>query len=267
MDLIVLPSSVDRPDEAAAPSPAKVPLVKATRMIFNDPPGNEQTARTLATIKLNMRVQLQDSSADLLPPHHCVDAWRIGIGRPPSHTSSASSRKPTASAQNEVLAIARRMETSPDFKLTDLDALSFAFLQCPVDHVSTFLSSPFAIQALIAGMRLPDKQRRQLASECVCNMALGNEEQCRRVAANGGRELFAALLDFSDERAQTVALWTLSNVCASPRATRATQIVLGLDAVSQLLTLLGHDESGEELKLETLLTLNVLVTHHAGLLR
>lgn len=268
MDLFVLPSSVDRPDDAPAPAPA--PLVKSARMIFNDPPGNEHTARTLATLKHNMRVQLQDSSVDLLPAHHRVDAWRIGVGRQPllpTSSASGAASKPPLSAQHEVLAIAGRLEMSPDYKLADLNVLCFAFLQSPVDHVNTFLRSPFAIQALIAGLRMPDEQRRQLASECVCNMALGNEEQCRRVAANGGRELMAALLDGADERAQTVALWTLSNVCASPRATRAVQIVLGLGAVSQLLALLGRDASGEELKLETLLTLNVLVTQHAGMLR
>lgn len=241
-----------------APTPAQ-PILSLNA------PGNERTDRMIKQLKQSLRTQLQDTPD--IPAHYCLDAMRIGVGEPLQSTNTI--------AAAEVTALAVRIADENHVNAPDVRRLLRAFLQ-DAENIGTFLNNRTVLAVLVRELThgndgvdgAAQRERQLLAVECLCNLALGSDESGRKVAAAAARPLVALLDDdaTAKESVQTVALWTLSNMYAS-ELSRAAIIVHGLGVVQKLLDILCRDVSSEELKFETLLALNVMVTQNARMLR
>lgn len=79
----------------------------------------------------------------------------------------------------------------------DLERLANAFLQSE-SNISAFIKVTGAINIIIKEFTGSDRSQQLLAAQCLCNLSLGDETSCSKIATFAGSYLMIFLLNSSD---------------------------------------------------------------------
>lgn len=136
-------------------------------------------------LRTKMRISRQEHR------HESVDTIRMAIGE--NYTENLRTYTPT-----DVLKLAKAVKHQKRAKLHQLGQLSHAFLQS-AENIQCFLNVTGALNVIVKEFTGNHEDTQLLAAECLCNLSLGAEISCEKLALHIGSYLITYLKS-SNER-------------------------------------------------------------------
>uniref|UniRef100_A0A1Q3EW63 Uncharacterized protein n=1 Tax=Culex tarsalis TaxID=7177 RepID=A0A1Q3EW63_CULTA len=157
----------------------------------------------------------------------------------------------------EVKGLASRIKRRKHADLRDLVKLSYGFQQSG-ENISEFVRITGAINVVVKELTGHDSDRQLLAAECLCNLSLGDEVCCERVATFAGTYLVTLVENLNNRRLATTCMWTLQNMISS--GTKSIKILNSQGIIPSLVHLL-EDLEKDDLLAEVLLAVELILDH------
>lgn len=123
--------------------------------------------------------------------HEDVDTVRIAIGD--SYVENLRTY-----TQDDVMKLAKAIKHQKHAKPHQLNQLSHAFLQS-AENIQCFLNVTGAVNVIVKELTGSNSDKQSLAAECVCNLSLGSEISCDKLALHVATYLIT-FLKSSNER-------------------------------------------------------------------
>ncbi|XP_039428850.1 transmembrane and coiled-coil domain-containing protein 6-like [Culex pipiens pallens] len=181
-----------------------------------------------------------------------LDVNRANLGEMLQEVAAIESVTP-----QEIKGLASRIKRRKHADLRDLVKLSYGFQQSG-ENISEFVRITGAINVVVKELTGHDSDRQLLAAECLCNLSLGDEVCCEKVATFAGTYLVALVENLSNRRVATTCMWTLQNMISS--GTKAMKILNSQGIIPSLTHLLEVLEK-DDLLAEILLAIELILDH------
>ncbi|XP_019535859.3 uncharacterized protein LOC109407320 [Aedes albopictus] len=157
----------------------------------------------------------------------------------------------------DIKGLASRIKRRKHADTQDLIKLSYGFQQSG-DNISEFVRITGAINVLVKEFTGHDSDLQLLAGECLCNLTLGDEVCCEKVATFAGTYLITFLENVNNRRLNHLCIWTIQNIVSSGK--KAMQI-LHSQGVTATLTRLLEETENSELLTEVLPALSLILDY------
>ncbi|XP_053692757.1 uncharacterized protein LOC128741168 [Sabethes cyaneus] len=158
----------------------------------------------------------------------------------------------------EIKGIASRIKRRKHADSKDLLKLSYGFQQS-AENISEFIRITGSINVIVKEFTGLDSELQQLAAECLCNLSLGNEVCCEKVAMFAGTYLITFMETINNGRLANTCVWTLQNVISS--GAKATKVLHSQGVVAKFCHLLRAIRNDEQLLEEVLLALDMILDY------
>ncbi|KAG5675183.1 hypothetical protein PVAND_005108 [Polypedilum vanderplanki] len=135
----------------------------------------------------------------------------------------------------------------------DLIKLGNAFFQSE-NNISAFIKTTGAIKVLIK--EFIGKDRRLLAAQCLCNLSLGCEAACSKIAIFGGCYLNIYLRNLKDFNLVKVSLWITQNLASTCH--KALDILMSQEVLSNCLFII-NDSGDAEIRHKGIILLDIII--------
>lgn len=160
-------------------------------------------------------------------------------------------------SSQEIKGLASRIKRRKHADAKDLIKLGYGFQQSG-ENISEFVRITGAINVIVKEFTGHDSDLQQLAGECLCNLSLGDEVCCEKVATFAGTYLIAFLENVNNRRLNGTCIWTLQNIISS--GLKAVKVLNTQGVIPSLFHLLENIED-QELLAEILLALELLLDY------
>jgi hypothetical protein len=97
----------------------------------------------------------------------------------------------------DIKGLCARIKRRKRADVEDLQRLADAFLQSE-ENITAFLKVTGAINIIIKEFTGSDRNQQLLAAQCLCNLSLGDETSCAKIATFAGSYLMIFMLNSSD---------------------------------------------------------------------
>ncbi|XP_055598500.1 uncharacterized protein LOC129748053 [Uranotaenia lowii] len=166
-----------------------------------------------------------------------IDLNRAGLGEMLQEVRDIENLTP-----QHIKGLASRIKRRKRADSKDLVRLSYGFQQAEA-NISEFIRITGAINVVVKELTGHDSDLQQLAAECLCNLSLGDEVYCEKVATFAGTYLITFLENLSHRRLQITCLWTLQNIVASgPKACKVLHSQGVVSCLNHLLDIGGQSD-------------------------
>lgn len=146
-------------------------------------------SESILQLREKMRTKMKISRQE--HRHDNVDTIRIAIGE--NYTENLRTYTP-----DDVLKLVKAVKHQKRAKPHQLGQLSHAFLQS-AENIQCFLNATGALNVIVKEFTGKHEDTQSLAAECVCNLSLGSEISCEKLALQTGSYLITYLKS-SNER-------------------------------------------------------------------
>ncbi|XP_058822969.1 uncharacterized protein LOC131684272 [Topomyia yanbarensis] len=205
---------------------------------------NEPKVRELKRSELNWERQLHRKAE--------IDINRAGLGEMLQEVQEIENL-----ACQEIKGLASRIKRRKHADVKDLLKLSYGFQQS-AENISTFLRITGSINVIVKELTGQSSDLQQLAGECLCNLTLGDEVCCEKVATFAGTYLMTFLENLNNRPLNCTCIWTLQNIISS--GTKAMKVLHSQGIVARFIHLLA--ETGyDELYAEILLAIDLILEY------
>ncbi|XP_053676590.1 uncharacterized protein LOC128726787 [Anopheles nili] len=180
-----------------------------------------------------------------------LDRNRAGLGE--LHHSFAAIEP---ISEQEIKGLAGRIKRRKRCDPLDLVRLSYGFQQSR-ENISHFIRITGAINVIVKELTGHDYNLQLLAAECLCNLSLGDEVCCEKIANFAGTYLIAVSENPNCRPLQQTCLWTIQNIVGS--SPKGSEVLFSQGLVEVLIRLLSAvtiDEAAEDIMLTLELALN-----------
>ncbi|XP_062552408.1 uncharacterized protein LOC134217623 [Armigeres subalbatus] len=157
----------------------------------------------------------------------------------------------------EIKGLASRIKRRKHADANDLIKLSYGFQQSG-ENISEFVRITGAINVLVKEFTGHDSDLQLLAGECLCNLTLGCDVCCEKVATFAGTYLITLLENVNNKRLNYICIWTIQNIISSGR--KSMQILHSQGLTATLERLLEETEHNELLK-EILFSISLILDY------
>ncbi|XP_059616830.1 uncharacterized protein LOC132261841 [Phlebotomus argentipes] len=199
-----------------------------------------------------IRRDIQDFRAN--SRHSDLDTVRCGLGEIVDVMSNNITQK-------DVQGLAARIKRRKRATSNDLIRLSKAFMR-DSENISTFMRIPGAINVVIKEFTGQDADLRLWATECLCNLSLGDDFCCEKLALMAGTYLLSYVKS-SNKHLARLCLWVLCNlVCGGGKPLK---ILMSQEIVRELISVVQNDYD-ENIKNESLNCLQLIVSREEEVL-
>lgn len=99
--------------------------------------------------------------------------------------------------ESDINGLCSRIKRRKRATAEDLRRLANAFLQSE-SNISAFIKVTGAINVLVKEFTGTDRDQQLLAGQCLCNLSLGNEISCSKIATFAGSYLMIFMLNSND---------------------------------------------------------------------
>ncbi|GAB0086218.1 uncharacterized protein DMENIID0001_002230 [Sergentomyia squamirostris] len=205
-----------------------------------------------ARIREYIRRDIQDSRAS--SRHNDLDTVRCGLGEIVDGLS-------TNITQKDVQGLAARVKRRKRATSNDLIRLSKAFMRNS-ENITTFMRIPGAINVVIKEFTGQDVDLRFWATECLCNLSLGDDFCCEKITLLAGSYLLAYVKN-SNKHLARLCLWVLCNLVSG--GGKPLKILLSQEIVKELISVV-QDDYDDNIKNESLNCLELIVSHEEQIL-
>ncbi|XP_058059835.1 uncharacterized protein LOC131210583 [Anopheles bellator] len=180
-----------------------------------------------------------------------LDRHRAGLGEL-HHATSMIENVTEADIKGLAGRIKRRKRCEP----MDLVQLSYGFQQSR-ENISHFLRITGAINVIVKELTGHDYNLQLLAAECICNLSLGDDVCCEKIATFSGTYLITLVENSNCRPLQQTCMWILQNIVGS--SPKGSQVLFSqglVVALVRLLTTVTDQEAADEINLTLELSLN-----------
>ncbi|XP_055712233.1 uncharacterized protein LOC129807169 [Phlebotomus papatasi] len=205
-----------------------------------------------ARIREFIRRDIQDSRTN--SRNSDLDTVRCGLGEIVDVMSNNITQK-------DVQGLAARIKRRKRATSNDLIRLSKAFMRNS-ENISTFIRIPGAINVVIKEFTGQDADLRLWATECLCNLSLGDDFCCEKVALMAGSYLLAYVKS-SNKHLARLCLWVLCNLVSG--GGKPLKILMSQEIVRELISVVQNDFD-DNIKNESLNCLELIVSHEEQIL-
>ncbi|XP_055685474.1 uncharacterized protein LOC129791357 [Lutzomyia longipalpis] len=205
-----------------------------------------------ARIREYIRRDIQDTRTN--SRNSDLDTVRCGLGEIVDVMSNSITQK-------DVQGLAARIKRRKRATSNDLIRLSKAFMRNS-DNISTFIRIPGALNVIIKEFTGQDADLKLWATECLCNLSLGDDFCCEKVALLAGTYLLAYVKS-SNKHLARLCLWVLCNLASGGGKTLNT--LMSQEIVRELVAVVQNDFD-ENIKNECLNCLELIVSHEGHVL-
>lgn len=157
----------------------------------------------------------------------------------------------------EIRGLASRIKRRKHADTKDLLKLSYGFQQS-AENISEFIRITGAINVIVKEFTGLDSELQQLAAECLCNLSLGDEVCCEKVAMFSGTYLITFMETVTNSRLTSACVWTLQNIISS--GVKATKVLHSQGLVPRFCHLLKATKNNELLT-EVVLTIDLILDY------
>ncbi|CAO1328933.1 unnamed protein product [Diamesa serratosioi] len=117
-------------------------------------------------------------------------------------------------SQKDVVGMCSRIKRKKHASKEDMARLSTAFLQNK-ENISVFIKVTGAINVIIKEFTGCESATQIDAAEVLCNLSLGDETCCEKIASVAGTYLTIFILNIQNMQLTTTCLWIIQNLAAS----------------------------------------------------
>lgn len=159
-------------------------------------------------------------------------------------------------SEQEIKALAGRIKRRKRCEPLDLVRLSYGFQQSR-ENISHFIRITGAINVIVKELTGNDFNLQLLAAECLCNLSLGDDVCCEKIASFSGAYLIAHSENPNFRPLQQTCLWTLQNIVGS--SPKGTKVLFSQGLVVVMIRLLASvtdQEAADDIILTLELALN-----------
>lgn len=157
----------------------------------------------------------------------------------------------------EIKGLASRIKRRKHADAKDLVKLSYGFQQSG-ENISEFVRITGAINVLVKEFTGHDSDLQLLAGECLCNLTLGDDVCCEKVATFAGTYLITFLENVNNKRLNHLCIWTIQNIISSGK--KSMQVLHSQGVTATLCRLLEETENNELLQ-DILLAISLILAH------
>ncbi|XP_052895145.1 uncharacterized protein LOC128302374 [Anopheles moucheti] len=159
-------------------------------------------------------------------------------------------------SEQEIKGLAGRIKRRKRCDALDLVRLSYGFQQSR-ENISHFIRITGAINVIVKELTGHDYNLQLLAAECLCNLSLGDDVCCEKIANFAGTYLIALAENPNCRPLQQTCFWTLQNIVGSSPKGSKLLFSQGLVVVMvRLLSTVTDQEAADDIILTLELALN-----------
>ncbi|XP_050077953.1 uncharacterized protein LOC126564874 [Anopheles maculipalpis] len=159
-------------------------------------------------------------------------------------------------SEQEIKGLASRIKRRKRCDPLDLVRLSYGFQQSR-ENISHFIRTTGAINVIVKELTGHDYNLQLLAAECLCNLSLGDDVCCEKIANFAGTYLIALAENPNCRPLQQTCFWTLQNIVGSSPKGSKLLFSQGLVVVLvRLLSTVTDQEAADDIILTLELALN-----------
>uniref|UniRef100_A0A182RMD4 IBB domain-containing protein n=1 Tax=Anopheles funestus TaxID=62324 RepID=A0A182RMD4_ANOFN len=159
-------------------------------------------------------------------------------------------------SEQEIKGLAGRIKRRKRCEPLDLVRLSYGFQQSR-ENISHFIRITGAINVIVKELTGHDYNLQLLAAECLCNLSLGDDVCCEKIANYAGTYLIALAENPNCRPLQQTCFWTLQNIVGSSPKGSKLLFTQGLVVVLvRLLSTVTDQEAADDIILTLELALN-----------
>ncbi|XP_040171562.1 uncharacterized protein LOC120905014 [Anopheles arabiensis] len=158
--------------------------------------------------------------------------------------------------EQEIKGLAGRIKRRKRCDPLDLVRLSYGFQQSR-ENIAHFIRTTGAINVIVKELTGHDYNLQLLAAECLCNLSLGDDVCCEKIANFAGTYLIALAENPNCRPLQETCFWTLQNIVGSSPKGSKLLFSQGLVVVLvRLLSSVTEQEAADDIILTLELALN-----------
>ncbi|XP_055541453.1 uncharacterized protein LOC129727549 [Wyeomyia smithii] len=158
----------------------------------------------------------------------------------------------------EIKGLASRIKRRKHADAKDLLKLSYGFQQS-AENISEFIRITGAINVIVKVFTGSDSDLQQLAAECLCNLSLGDEVCCEKVAMFAGTYLITFIETVNNTRLTCTCVWTLQNMISS--GAKAAKVLHSQGSVARFCHLLKTTRNNDQLLAEIFTTIDLILDY------
>uniref|UniRef100_A0A182W6N5 IBB domain-containing protein n=1 Tax=Anopheles minimus TaxID=112268 RepID=A0A182W6N5_9DIPT len=159
-------------------------------------------------------------------------------------------------SEQEIKGLAGRIKRRKRCDPLDLVRLSYGFQQSR-ENISHFIRTTGAINVIVKELTGHDYNLQLLAAECLCNLSLGDDVCCEKIANFAGTYLIALAENPNCRPLQQTCFWTLQNIVgSSPKGSKLLFTQGLVDVLVRLLSTVTDQEAADDIILTLELALN-----------
>ncbi|XP_055386381.1 uncharacterized protein LOC129615279 [Condylostylus longicornis] len=168
------------------------------------------------------------------------DSFRLGLGEIKSLVEEIENL-----TEKDVHGLCVRIKRKKHADSNDLFRLSQAFLQS-IENITMFAKTPGALQIIVKELTGHDSEQQIRAAETLCNLSLGDETVCEKIATQAGSYLIT-FLESVDFRLKQSSLWTLINIVSTGK--KGAEILMSMEIISKCSDILYSENMSENVDL------------------
>ncbi|XP_058452700.1 uncharacterized protein LOC131431164 [Malaya genurostris] len=205
---------------------------------------DEATVRNQKRTELNLERQLHRKAE--------IDINRTGLGEMLQEAQEIENI-----TSQEIKGLASRIKRRKHADAKDLLKLSYGFQQS-AENISVFLRITGSINVIVKALTGQSSELQELAGECLCNLTLGDEVCCEKVATFAGTYLITFLENLNNQQINSTCIWTLQNIISS--GVKSMKVLSSQGIVARFIHLLS--ETGNDLLYtEILLAIDLILEY------
>ncbi|CRL00866.1 CLUMA_CG014117, isoform A [Clunio marinus] len=155
--------------------------------------------------------------------------------------------------EEDIKGLCSRIKRKKHAPRDDLIKLCNAFIQS-LENISTFIKVTGAINVIIKEFTGCDRRQQLLAAQCLCNLSLGDEVCCTKIATFAGSYLMIYIVTSTDISLTKISIWISQNIAAS--GPKALSILMSQELLKNTLNVLN---TCVELEIDALQLLDIII--------
>uniref|UniRef100_A0A182PAU4 IBB domain-containing protein n=1 Tax=Anopheles epiroticus TaxID=199890 RepID=A0A182PAU4_9DIPT len=163
--------------------------------------------------------------------------------------------------EQEIKGLAGRIKRRKRCDAMDLVQLSYGFQQSR-ENIAHFIRITGAINVIVKELTGHDTNLQLLAAECLCNLSLGDDVCCEKIANFAGTYLIAMAENPNCRPLQETCFWTLQNIVGS--SPKGSKLLFSQGLVVVLVRLLDS-VTDQEAADDIILTLELALNYEADI--
>ncbi|CAO1356399.1 unnamed protein product [Diamesa hyperborea] len=162
----------------------------------------------------------------------------------------------TKITEQDVIGLCSRIKRKKHASIEDMARLSTAFLQNK-ENISVFIKVTGAINVIIKEFTCCENTKQIDAAEFLCNLSLGDETCCEKIAYVAGVYLTIYIMNLQNTQLTTTCLWIMQNLAAS--GDKPLDILFSQGLVNNTIQVFSESKA-PEIRQECLKIIDIIIT-------